>query len=129
MHGGEFPSGEDTKFRHYVEGKLQYATLESQQALEAKVDKILRVLVGDDTMNSTDTGLQGKVIRMEKWLQGDTSDTGTPSDGVLRLVAVLWHDRKVVLGLLGAGVTALVIQTIVAVFSTWLHFTEHVGFN
>lgn len=75
---GEHP--EDRAFRHAIEGKLQFATVENLNKLTASVDKLA---VTVDTMQARTLKTDEKLEEVRGWLLGEVSANGDQHPGVL----------------------------------------------
>lgn len=84
----------DRKLRHYAEGKAAWATVESLNTLDIKVDGVLRLLKGDEADPSNTGGLVGAVSKIMGYLQDSYDAAGNPTKGALNRVNALWTERN-----------------------------------
>jgi hypothetical protein len=82
----------DRDSRHYAEGKLNWATLDTVTAINNKL------IAHDQTLEKID----GKIDKLTAWFLGTTSSTGVQELGVLAKVQWLWGVRLAVITLIGA---------------------------
>lgn len=107
----------DANARHWVHGKLAFATVDQLDDLTEKVDIIQRTLTGDKSKDTEDTGLVGAVRRITIWLQGNTSETGIPTSGVMQRLAALVAVKNYLLVCASAVTIGVLVQAAVAVLN------------
>jgi len=95
----------DRAHRHAVEGRLQWATVEQLQDVDAKVDDIL-----------------SEVKLVKGWLIGDISDTGIPRAGIVQKVQTIDGAYRWITGMVALGTGAVVGNLCLNIYST---FTGH----
>jgi hypothetical protein len=101
---------EDRKWRHSVEGRLNFNTTEAVSRLQDDMRDV-RDDVAD--IKRTQTASDAKLDRIEKWLMGDISTTGIPTPGIMQNVALFSKVWKWVLVLLGATATATIVNAVI----------------
>lgn len=90
---------EERSYRHAMEGRLQFATVEALTQLSKTVEK---------------TAVD--VAEMRGWFMGVAHPDGSFQPGVLHTVSGVRVAVKWIIGLLGTATTALIVQTVHALF-------------
>lgn len=86
---------EDRSYRHAVEGRLQYATVEA-------LEQLTKIVVETEK----------RVAEMHGWFMGVPDKNGSLEGGVLRWYTIFRGAVRWLIGLAAAGTSAVVLQTL-----------------
>jgi hypothetical protein len=108
----------DRKYRHQVDGRMQFATVEQLSRLQRDVVTIRAV---QDVQGTQLTSMVESVAEVKGWLQGSTSKEGTPIPGALQNVHLFMVWKNIIMTLVSLGVTSLVGSFLLDLYKFAIH--------